>query len=44
MKRLLLCTSCIVAMLTVVVAVVMALGVELIQKAQEREWREAMAQ
>lgn len=44
MKRLLICASCVISMLAVAVAVVMAIGVELAQKAKQDAWREAMAQ
>lgn len=43
-KRLLICASCAVSMAAVVVAVVMAIGVELAQKAKQDAWREALAQ
>lgn len=44
MRRLLLCTSCVVAMLTVAVSVVMALGIERVQREKRVHWREAIAQ
>jgi hypothetical protein len=43
-KRLLICASCVVSMAAVVVAVAMAIGVELAQKAKQDAWREALAQ
>jgi hypothetical protein len=43
-KRLIVCTACIASMLTVAIAVVFAVGIELVQKEKQRDWREAMGQ
>jgi len=44
MKRLLVCGACVASMLTVVIAVVMAIGIEIVQREKQVHWREAMAQ
>lgn len=43
MKRLLLYSACVGSVVVVVVAVVMAIGIELVQVEKRRDWREAMA-
>lgn len=43
MKRLLVCTACVVSMTIVAIAVVFAVGIELVQNEKQRDWREAMA-
>lgn len=43
-KRLILCASCLVSLLALAVALVMAIGEELVHREKARDWREAMAQ
>lgn len=44
MKRLILCASCLIGLLTLAIALVMAIGEEIVQREKTRDWREALAQ
>jgi hypothetical protein len=44
MKRFLVCTACIASMLTVAIAVVLAVGIELVQREKQHPLWKAMAQ
>jgi hypothetical protein len=44
MKRLLVCGACVASMISVAVAVVFAVGIELCQREKQAHWRERLAQ
>lgn len=44
MKRLFLRASCVVSLLALAIALVMAVGEEIVQRDKMREWREALSQ
>jgi hypothetical protein len=43
MKRLLVCGACVASMAIVAIAVMLAVGIELVQHEKQHDWREAMA-
>jgi hypothetical protein len=40
MKRLLICGACVASMAIVAIAVMLACGIELVQREKQRSWRE----